>query len=177
MEEEKNVSTWWVPLVFIGLLVIGGLVGHFAFPIVEKEFVIVPSNDVTNAQYGTWNISGLSVSLDERTGNCSIFGLRPGNFWIGDVAGISMWPTLKDGSYVIAEEVQPQDEIKVGDIVLFDYNGEYLVHRVTEVGTDRNGWYALTVGDNKDLVGDERPLYYTCRRSEIWGKVRVYIDY
>ena len=100
--------------------------------------------------------------------------------WIGDVDGFSMWPALRDHSAVIIEEVQPHDEIVVGDIVVFDDpTGEhdYIIHRVIETGTDDGGWYAVTVGDNQEESTEWVPWYYTARRDEIWGKARIYIDY
>jgi len=167
-------------LVVLGLLFIGGLVGHFAFPNVTEVLVEVPTAAVNNSQYGTFNACGLQVELDERTGNLSISGLRPGNLWIGDVDGFSMWPALRNHSAVIIEEVQPHDEVLVGDIVVFDDPTgvhDYIIHRVIEVGTDDVGWYAVTVGDNQEESTEWVPWYYTARRDEIWGKARIYIDY
>ena len=168
-------------ILLVGLsLLIGGLVSHFGFPIVVEVPVEVEVEVKNNNDYGVFNCAGLQVELDERTGNLSIYGLRPGNLWIGDVDGFSMWPTLKDGSRVIIEEVQPWDEIMVGDIVVFDDPMEvvqYIIHRVVEIGSDEEGWYAKTVGDNLEKSTEWVPLYLYLRRSEIWGKVRIYIDY
>jgi len=133
-----------------------------------------------NNQHGVFNCSGLQAELDERTGDLSIYGLRPGNLWIGDVDGISMWPTMQDKSAVIIEEVQPHDEIRVGDIVVFDNpeDSPYpIVHRVIKVGTDDQGWYAITTGDNTEETPEWVRSFNTLRRNEIWGKVRIYIDY
>lgn len=43
-----------------------------------------------------------------------------------------------------------EEEIQVGDIVSFDYAGGIVVHRVVERGTDSDGLYFITKGDNSD---------------------------
>jgi len=49
-------------------------------------------------------------------------------------------------------EIRPQSirDVGVGDIISFRKQGinGLVVHRVVEIGTDSNGWYVITKGDN-----------------------------
>lgn len=60
----------------------------------------------------------------------------------------SMDQTLDEGHNGIEVVPRSTDEIHVGDIVAFTYNSNLVVHRVVEIGTDEQGWYAETKGDN-----------------------------
>ena len=163
MQEDTKYITLFC-LAIIAILAAGIVIGHFLFP--AKSYTgWLP-------QYGTYNYSTLNITLDESTGNISITGIHPGDMWLGNVDGISMWPTFRDGSEVLIEQVYANDVIEIGDIVVFNYEDGYTVHRVTGIGEDQEGWYALTEGDNKC----EPVLYHKCRRNEIWGKVRIYFD-
>jgi len=150
------------------LILIGCIVGHFLFP----RTVDTPDKLwVVNCTYGT-----LNITIDEPNGAINITGFRPSWIWLGRVSGISMFPTMRDGGTTLIEQVFANDVIQVGDIVVFNnpnITGDYIAHRVTEIGSDNEGWYAKTVGDNKDA-----PLFWvTIRRDDIWGKVRAYFDY
>ncbi|MEM2916509.1 MAG: signal peptidase I [Candidatus Woesearchaeota archaeon] len=61
----------------------------------------------------------------------------------------SMDPLIDDGSQAIQIVPLTPDEIQVGDIISYDA-GSYgiIIHRVIQIGTDENGWYAIVKGDN-----------------------------
>lgn len=170
--ENKDSKGWWQGLlIIIGLLVIGGIVGHFLFP---KEVEVETPKEF---QVGVHKFSTLDILLDESKGEVTISGLSVGNLWLGRVDGISMFPTMKDGSAVIIEELCGGDIIKVGDIIVFNstMGPEYIAHRVSSTGYDDYGWYAETLADNKYTSLGSAP--YRVRLGEVWGKVRVYLDY
>ena len=62
----------------------------------------------------------------------------------------SMDPLLDSDSNGI--EIKPASylDIKVGDIISYasPYVTGLVIHRVIEIGTDNNGWYAIVKGDN-----------------------------
>ena len=60
----------------------------------------------------------------------------------------SMEPVLNANS--ISLEVLPgtSSEINAGDIISFEEKGRIIIHRVISVGSDDNGWFAVTKGDN-----------------------------
>ena len=62
----------------------------------------------------------------------------------------SMKPVLD--SYSNGIRIVPSEEqIKVGDIVTYERNGELIVHRVIEIGNDSLGRYFIVKGDNNSV--------------------------
>jgi len=64
----------------------------------------------------------------------------------------SMEPVLGYESTGIAIKPTTPEEISVGDIISFERDGIVIVHRVIEKGTDVDGIYFITKGDNSDIV-------------------------
>lgn len=61
----------------------------------------------------------------------------------------SMDPVFDSGSHLIQAFPTAPSDIRVGDIISYDSPlGFSIVHRVTEIGNDDEGWYAITKGDN-----------------------------
>ncbi|NTV24422.1 MAG: hypothetical protein HGA85_08735 [Nanoarchaeota archaeon] len=62
----------------------------------------------------------------------------------------SMDPVLDKGANAIEIVPEKYSDVAVGDIIAFasDYSEGTVIHRVTEVGEDENGWYCRTKGDN-----------------------------
>lgn len=81
----------------------------------------------------------------------------------------SMWPIISNSSHGIRIKPKSQFDIKEGDIVSFSFSNITIVHRVVEVGSDTQGMYFITQGDNS-LERDTRRL----RFSEIdWKLVGI----
>ena len=78
----------------------------------------------------------------------------------------SMLPFLHSGSHTL--EVQPESEsdLSVGDVISFYVKEKqaYVVHAITEIGSDNDGWYAKTKGFNNP---GEDP--WTVRFNDIQG--------
>jgi len=64
----------------------------------------------------------------------------------------SMYPVLAEGSHVIETTDFTKDSLKVGDIVSFQNGDLFIIHRVIEIGNDKNGWYVVTKGDNNSVA-------------------------
>jgi len=67
--------------------------------------------------------------------------------------GNSMIPTLVEGTLINLTEPINLNE---GDIIIFDYNSFFIkyenyAHRIIKIDEDKDGWYALTKGDNNWL--------------------------
>ena len=85
-------------------------------------------------------------------------------FFIGYVSTESMEPTIHKGSYILGCRIF--GELKVGDIIVFEYEGKQIVKRVAAVGGDvvnhmgcnltvpEECFYVL--GDNGDNSWDSR---------------------
>lgn len=70
----------------------------------------------------------------------------------------SMLPTFGDSANGIRIIPNSAEEIKIGDIVSFERNNLMVVHRVVEKGTDENGTWFVTKGDNNS-ESDEK-IYF-----------------
>jgi signal peptidase I len=77
---------------------------------------------------------------------------------VGDTG--SMEPTLHANDRVL---LAADADVTVDDVVAYQKNGVYVIHRVVRIGFDLNGWYAITKGDaNQDV---DEPV----RREQIIG--------
>lgn len=63
----------------------------------------------------------------------------------------SMKPVLDENSNGIRIVPKSEEEIHVGDIITFEQDGNLIVHRVIEKGTDKEGTYFITKGDNNSI--------------------------
>lgn len=63
----------------------------------------------------------------------------------------SMKPVLDENSNGIRIVPSSEDDIHVGDIISYQMNGNLIVHRVIEKGTDENGTYFIPKGDNNPV--------------------------
>lgn len=59
----------------------------------------------------------------------------------------SMQPTLDENANGIRIPVNNSKDIKLGDIITFKRDDDFIIHRVIEIGYDSIGWYCITRGD------------------------------
>jgi len=89
-------------------------------------------------------------------------------YYISEVYGYSMYPTISNGDYVvIVDNDHPNFNIKNGDIVVY-YNQDldlYIAHRIVYSYTANGMEYFVTKGDNNNYYDD--PITY----NQIEGKV------
>lgn len=81
----------------------------------------------------------------------STFMVRQHIFSLIYVSGASMEPTLTDGDMAFGFVVKNPDEIKIGDIVVFDFDGKRYIKRVAE-----GAGYIYRIGDSDEeaVVGE-----------------------
>jgi hypothetical protein len=60
----------------------------------------------------------------------------------------SMIPVLDDSMSGISVVPESEEDINIGDIITFRHGESLIVHRVIEKGTDSDGVYFITKGDN-----------------------------
>ncbi len=63
----------------------------------------------------------------------------------------SMKPLFDKGANGIRIVPKSEEQIKVGDIITYEREGILIVHRIVEKGTDQEGTYFITQGDNNTL--------------------------
>ncbi len=63
----------------------------------------------------------------------------------------SMKPTLDENANGIRIVPKTEEDIDVGDIITFKEGDDLIVHRVIEKGTDNEGIYFITKGDNNTM--------------------------
>ncbi len=64
----------------------------------------------------------------------------------------SMKPVLDEDSTGIRIKPENEEQINIGDIVTFEQDGQLIVHRVIEIGQDKEGTYFITKGDNNNVT-------------------------
>jgi len=67
----------------------------------------------------------------------------------------SMRPLFDEGANGIRIVPQSEDEIGVGDIITYKKDSMLIVHRVVQKGTDNEGTYFITQGDNNDYADEK----------------------
>jgi hypothetical protein len=63
----------------------------------------------------------------------------------------SMLPVLDEGSNGIRIVPKSEKDIHIGDIITFNQDNMFIVHRVIDIGTDSEGTYFVTKGDNSPV--------------------------
>ncbi len=63
----------------------------------------------------------------------------------------SMIPVLDKDSNGIRIVPESEEDIEIGDIITFEEEGQLIVHRVIDKGTDKEGTYFITKGDNNPV--------------------------
>jgi signal peptidase I len=56
---------------------------------------------------------------------------------MASITSASMWPTLKKGDLVILKGIDKPEDINVGDIIAFEYEGGFAIHRVIQIDGDK----------------------------------------
>jgi len=64
----------------------------------------------------------------------------------------SMIPVLDENSNGIRIIPESENDINVGDIITFEQDSQLIVHRVIEKGSDEEGVYFITKGDNSNIT-------------------------
>ena len=67
----------------------------------------------------------------------------------------SMRPLFDEGANGIRIVPKSEDEINEGDIITFSKDSTLIVHRVVQKGTDNEGTYFITQGDNNDFADEK----------------------
>lgn len=76
----------------------------------------------------------------------------------------SMDPVFDAGSNAIEIVPKSASELKVGDIVSYSTQYGTIIHRITQIGTDEQGWYAIFQGDNNPIPDPDKVRWDQIKR-------------
>jgi signal peptidase I len=91
-------------------------------------------------------------------------------FGIVVVGSDSMTGSINRGDAIIYERLKSVDELKVGEVIIFKYNGIRTIHRIIEIKAVNGEYRYITKGDaNKEADNDYRLL------TDVEGLVKMKI--
>ena len=64
----------------------------------------------------------------------------------------SMNPVLNQYSNGIRIVPKSEEQIGIGDIITFEQDNQFIIHRVIDKGEDKDGVYFITKGDNNNIT-------------------------
>ncbi len=88
----------------------------------------------------------------------------------------SMYPMMKRGYVVIGQKISTPEKLKdlaVGDIIQYQLNNSYIVHRIVEIETDKNGELVFTTKGDNNLANDAKKV----KSEQVLSKIVFYIPY
>jgi signal peptidase len=147
----------WTAAAFIGTIAPAfGL-------IVIRNHLLIPERSTSekagSGQLSTGWVLAMALAVGLLWFNAGLFEVRPTL-----VSGVSMEPALRAGDIAITRDV-PADEIRPGDIIRFQSEGKYVLHRVIEVEDGADSPIFLTQGDANNVT--DPPVF----AEELSGKV------
>lgn len=101
---------------------------------------------------------------------CLISGYFP-HYIIG-IGSDSMTPKINKGDAVIVEKINNKDDLKIGQVIVYNNGGKNIVHRLVEIKKEGKNTYYITKGDannTKDNINIEL--------EDIKGVVKFKIPY
>ncbi len=140
----------------ITLLVVVFLVGwmmHSSYSYLESYNFDVPYSYYSTEKVspGNW-ISEENVKVTKDKVSISIDSPR----WAKFTDTNSMDPVFDTEANVIETKPQNPEQLKKGDIISYKMRFGTVIHRIVETSEDRDGWYAITKGDNNVLEDPEK---------------------
>lgn len=88
----------------------------------------------------------------------------------------SMYPMMKRGYVVIGQKISNKENLKrlkVGDIIQYQLNNSYIVHRIVEIETDKNGELLFTTKGDNNLANDAKKV----KSEQVLSKIVFYVPY
>ena len=93
----------------------------------------------------------------------------PFGFGVAVVLSGSMEPTLKVNEVVFVSPVKDQSSLNVGDIIVYQQEGDLIIHRIIALNED--GETLVTKGDNNNV--EDEPIFYT----QVKGKLKFHLPF
>ncbi|MBU3940650.1 MAG: hypothetical protein KKH88_01850 [Nanoarchaeota archaeon] len=64
----------------------------------------------------------------------------------------SMDPLLDEEANGLELTPENKEDLQVGDVIAYETNIGFIVHRIIDINEDEQGWYCITKGDNSSLA-------------------------
>ena len=112
-----------------------------------------------------WDIIILFQTMKNPYETPNVFGIK--TFCI--ISG-SMEPEISVNDVVIIKET-PKEEIKKGDIISFDKNGDIITHRIIYLTTNKNGETTYITKGDANNIEDEGYVEYKDIEGKMIGKI------
>lgn len=112
-----------------------------------------------------WDIIILFQTVKNPYKTPSVFGIK--TFCI--ISG-SMEPEISVDDIVIIKET-PKEEIKKGDIISFNKNGDTITHRIIYISTNKNGENVFITKGDANNIEDEGYVSYEDIEGKMIGKI------
>lgn len=111
-----------------------------------------------------YNMILLGISVMDNNENFNIGGFKS---YI--ITTSSMEPNVQVGDVVICKKIDA-NELKEGDVITFNKDGEVITHRITKIQTENDKKLYITKGDNNTLEDNEK-----IEENQIKGKMIIKI--
>ena len=90
--------------------------------------------------------------------------------WSSFVDTNSMDPVLDKGTNGIEVMPTSPSDIKVGDVISYEYKDNIIAHRVVKIGLDEKGIYYITKGDN-NVIKDPKKVRFEQVKGVLVGLI------
>lgn len=131
---------------FVGGVIVGILMTPSGLEVVSPitGYAVVSPEKASPSDW----ISEGAVTVDDQ----KVVIALPHAYWARFPNTNSMDPTLDNGANAIQIKPESADQIHIGDIITYDATEGHIIHRVREIGTDSQGWFAIVQGDNNPVA-------------------------
>ncbi|MBI4016126.1 MAG: signal peptidase I [Candidatus Aenigmarchaeota archaeon] len=146
---------YWIQQFVIVILIASAFTAGYGVALAQQQsresFVVEQAKNLKSGLFGSEDVPSPKDRVPEDRihvfPNQVLLDIR-GAQWSRFTDTNSMDPVIDNGSNAIQIIPQSADDIQVGDIISYDSEYGTIIHRVAEVGNDKNGWYAIAKGDN-----------------------------
>ena len=80
----------------------------------------------------------------------------------------SMDPLLDNQSQGLQIIPKSIDDLKVGDVISYELGDRIIIHRITRINADEQGWFATVKGDNNEVI-DPLKIRFTMIKRVLIG--------
>ena len=161
----------WIAQLVVVLVIASAFTAGYGVAIAQQQskenFVVEQAKNLKAGLFGSDDVPSPKDRVPEEKihvfPNQVLLDIR-GAQWSRFTDTNSMDPVIDSGSNAIQIIPQSPEDIQVGDIISYDSEYGTIIHRVTELGKDKDGWYAVAKGDNNPAADPFRIRFQQIKR-------------